>query len=252
MLTPFGVGVSKFVWVLGRPFLTIDSTHAFLFYNLLYIMGYNGGVNKRGYYRRNNGMYSKSASKRGSKIMDNTLIAGLGLFSLLGGALIEAANNYVPQLKPLNIKANRFKFFICSIIALLCPIAGWYLCVFEYWWVSGSILLFGTIEFFAFAFINAFPFELEKEYYFEKFQFNKQIKHSRKILLGGLIVNSLLAVLNTYAIYLLFDIYLRNDGSIAFVLAFIKITINVLYAYEFYKSLKNFEDIRKKKWDQIR
>ena len=31
MLTPFGVGVSKFVWVLGRPVLTIDSTHVSLF-----------------------------------------------------------------------------------------------------------------------------------------------------------------------------------------------------------------------------
>ena len=34
MLTPFGVGVSKFVWVLGRPFLTIDSTHVSSFYKL--------------------------------------------------------------------------------------------------------------------------------------------------------------------------------------------------------------------------
>ena len=34
MLTPFGVGVSKFVWVLGRPVLTIDSTHVSLFFRL--------------------------------------------------------------------------------------------------------------------------------------------------------------------------------------------------------------------------
>ena len=27
MLTPFGVGVSILVWVLGRPFFTVDSTH---------------------------------------------------------------------------------------------------------------------------------------------------------------------------------------------------------------------------------
>lgn len=214
-------------------------------------MGYNGGINKRGYYRRNNGMYSKSASKRGSKIMDNTLIAGLGLFSILGGALIDAANNYVPQLKPLNIMLNKFKFLICTIIALSCPILGWYMCVFEYWWISGSLFVFGIIEFFAFAFINAFPYELEKEYYFEKAQFNKQVNHSRKILLGGLIVNSMLAVLNTYAIYLLFDFHHDDDGAIAIILAFIKIGINVLCVFEFYKSLRRFEEIKRMKWKQM-
>ena len=31
MLTPFGVGVSMFVWVLGRPFFAIDSTHVSFF-----------------------------------------------------------------------------------------------------------------------------------------------------------------------------------------------------------------------------
>ncbi len=214
-------------------------------------MGYNGGVNKRGYYRRNNGMYSKSAYKRGSKITDNIFTAGLGLFSILGGALIEAANNYVPQSKPLNIMLNKFKFFICTIIALSCPILGWYLCIFEDWWISCSLLLFGTIEFFAFAFINVFPYELEKEYYFEKTKFNKQVNHSKKILLGGLIVNFVLALLNTYAIYLLFDFRHDDDGAIAIILAFIKIGINVFYVCDFYKSLRRFEDIKKMKWKQM-
>jgi hypothetical protein len=31
MLTPYGVGVSMFVWVLGRPFFAIDSTHVSFF-----------------------------------------------------------------------------------------------------------------------------------------------------------------------------------------------------------------------------
>ena len=34
MLTPLGVGVSISVWVLGRPFFAIDSTHVFSFYKL--------------------------------------------------------------------------------------------------------------------------------------------------------------------------------------------------------------------------
>ncbi len=32
MLTPYGVGVSILVWVLGRPFFALDSTHVSLFF----------------------------------------------------------------------------------------------------------------------------------------------------------------------------------------------------------------------------
>ena len=31
MLTPLGVGVSILVWVLGRPFFALDSTHVSFF-----------------------------------------------------------------------------------------------------------------------------------------------------------------------------------------------------------------------------
>ena len=34
MLTPLGVGVSILVWVLGRPFFALDSTHVSSFYKL--------------------------------------------------------------------------------------------------------------------------------------------------------------------------------------------------------------------------
>ena len=36
MLTPYGVGVLMFVWVLGRPFFTMSTAHASL------ILGLNG------------------------------------------------------------------------------------------------------------------------------------------------------------------------------------------------------------------
>ena len=34
MLTPFGVGVSILVWVLGRPVFALDSTHVSSFFKL--------------------------------------------------------------------------------------------------------------------------------------------------------------------------------------------------------------------------
>lgn len=44
-------------------------------------MGYNGGVNKRGYYRRYHGMYRKSSYRSGEKILSGLIISGLGLIS---------------------------------------------------------------------------------------------------------------------------------------------------------------------------
>ena len=42
-------------------------------------MGYNGGINKRGYYRRYNGMYRKSSYRSGEKILSGLILGGLGL-----------------------------------------------------------------------------------------------------------------------------------------------------------------------------
>ena len=44
-------------------------------------MGYNGGINKRGYYRRQNGMYKKSSYRYGEKILSNFIKVGIGLIT---------------------------------------------------------------------------------------------------------------------------------------------------------------------------
>lgn len=44
-------------------------------------MGYNGGINKRGYYRRYHGMYRKSSYRSGEKILSSLIIGGLELIS---------------------------------------------------------------------------------------------------------------------------------------------------------------------------
>lgn len=44
-------------------------------------MGYNGGINKRGYYRRYHGMYRKSSGRSGEKIVSGLILGGLGLIA---------------------------------------------------------------------------------------------------------------------------------------------------------------------------
>lgn len=215
------------------------------------LMGYNGGINKRGYYRRNNGMYSKSASKKTGKIVGDTFATGIGLFSALGSLPNEAINKCVSEPKQLDMTSNEFSFFVRTIIAIMCPILGFYFCYFEYWSLTSSLILFGAIEFLVFVAINVFPYDLQNEYYFERSLFHIQMNHSRKIILGGLIVNSILALLNTYAIYLLLDSYNGNDKTIASILAIIKIGMNIGYAFSFFRTLRGFDDIKKFKWDQI-
>ncbi|MBS7293115.1 MAG: hypothetical protein KIG75_05760 [Bacteroidales bacterium] len=52
-------------------------------------MGYNGGTNKRGYYRRNHGMYSQSSYRSGEKILSNFLLGALGLLATAASALLR-------------------------------------------------------------------------------------------------------------------------------------------------------------------
>ena len=79
-------------------------------------MGYNGGVNKRGYYRRNHGMYKKSSYRSGEKILSGIILGGLGLLATAASAastppssstrkkVLPAPNTYTPPPKPLSIE----------------------------------------------------------------------------------------------------------------------------------------------------
>ena len=68
-------------------------------------MGYNGGTNKRGYYRRFNGMQSKSTYKSGEKILENAILGSLGLVALAGKAVVDLAKN-----APMPTENNRKHF----------------------------------------------------------------------------------------------------------------------------------------------
>lgn len=78
-------------------------------------MGYNGGINKRGYYRRNHGMYRKSSYRSGEKILSGLLLGGLGLVAVAASSASSpqkssknkakaTANQYTPPPKPLSIE----------------------------------------------------------------------------------------------------------------------------------------------------
>ncbi len=121
-------------------------------------MGYNGGINKRGYYRREHGMGSKSAYNSGSRMLTNLLFGGLGLIALGGQSLFKAiedtSSNFsllsddikTSKKEHFNPKRQKTRFLILGIIALLCPIIGF--CTYEFadWWMFFSVLVFGSIE----------------------------------------------------------------------------------------------------------
>ena len=80
-------------------------------------MGYNGGINKRGYYRRYHGMYRKSSYRSGEKILSSLIIGGLELISTAASSTsnpkgtsirkrkaVSEQNAYTPPLKPLYIE----------------------------------------------------------------------------------------------------------------------------------------------------
>lgn len=46
-------------------------------------MGYNGGINKGGYYRRNHGMYKKSSYRTRERLLGNIFSGGIGVLFLL-------------------------------------------------------------------------------------------------------------------------------------------------------------------------
>lgn len=80
-------------------------------------MGYNGGINKRGYYRRYHGMYRKSSYRSGEKILSGLIIGGLGLISIAASSIsnpkgtstrkrktVSEQNACVPSPEPLYIE----------------------------------------------------------------------------------------------------------------------------------------------------
>lgn len=80
-------------------------------------MGYNGGINKRGYYRRYHGMYSKSSCRFGDKLFSGLILGSLRLISTAASSTsnpkgtstrkrkaIFEHDAYTPAPKPLSIE----------------------------------------------------------------------------------------------------------------------------------------------------
>ncbi|HJG88351.1 hypothetical protein [Barnesiella viscericola] len=182
-------------------------------------MGYNGGINKRGYYRRNHGMISKSSMNFGSKILTNSFLGGLGLMGSLKRNLLEESNKY-PDLENKKVKHfnpihQRLKFVIFGIIAILCPIAGFVLFEFFNWWIFFSVLICGFIEIAICMFMispnaeNSYVYKAEEQYV-------KKVCNGNLNILRGLFI--ILFALNLYPI--LFDL-----SIISYVLVCLKLLI---------------------------
>lgn len=231
-------------------------------------MGYNGGTNKRGYYRRNHGMYSKSSYKFGEKILSNTILGGLGLIAAAGSALADASDSLPTDIdrkpKHFDAKKQNRQFIGWGIIALLCPIAGFL--TFEYadFWMFFSVLIFGFIETVIVVAIstpanNAWH---EKDYIYEDEVDStaKNCKKNRRILIGLYIA---LFILNLYPIGLFiidcldvfkkvyFPIYGWDGGetSLPIILVCIKLFINGAFIVEILQKkivVENYTIIRKR------
>ena len=173
-------------------------------------MGYNGGINKRGYYRRYNGMYSKSSNRSGSKLLSNTVLGGLGLLGAGVSALSELADS-APEIAKSDYKhfsPNRqlVKYIICGIVALLCPIASFATFTFAFWPIFFSLLLFGIIEIIP----CAASFSLENDLTYGTYYYQNEVdeiiskcKRNIKIHIGFLIT---LFILNLYpVVYFILD-----------------------------------------------
>ena len=70
-------------------------------------MGYNGGINKRGYYRRNHGMYRKSSYRSGEKILSGLILGGLGLVAT---AVSSASSQNTSSTRKRKTTTNQYTY----------------------------------------------------------------------------------------------------------------------------------------------
>lgn len=189
---------------------------------MFFDMGYNGGLNKRGYYRRNHGMIHKSSMNFGSKILTNIFGGGLSLTGTLGRSLLEESNK-CPDLENKKVKhfnpiRQRFKYIILGTIAILCPILGFVLYEFFNWWIFFSILICGFIET-AICISMTIPNGKNNFIYKEEEQYVKKACNGNLNILRVLFI--ILFVLNLYP-FLSNDLYLMS-----YILLCLKLFLNI-------------------------
>jgi hypothetical protein len=217
-------------------------------------MGYNGGTNKRGYYRRYNGMYSKSSYRSGEKLLSNTILGGLGLLGAGVSALSELADNApeIPQsdYKHFSPTRHHVKHIIWGLIALLCPIAGFATFTFAEWPIFFSILLFGIIEIIPCAVCCSLETDLTFARYYFQHEVEEIIPQCKRNLKTHIVFLIILLILNLYPlVYAILDLIVGDffEGMGGFELTawlfVIKIFLNGYLIYMAFTELKSAEDI---------
>lgn len=165
-------------------------------------MGYNGGTNKRGYYRRFNGMYSKSSYRSGEKILSNFILGGVGLLATGAKAISKMSDNMpydnLYKEEHLNLRIQKAKYIICGILSIICPIAGYISHAYYGWWLFFSMLIFGGIS----VIINCITALFETNFTFGKYIYEDELEHMtlecRKILKTHKIFMIAASILNIY------------------------------------------------------
>ncbi len=185
-------------------------------------MGYNGGTNKRGYYRRNHGMNSKSSMKYGSNFLANIFSGGLELVDALGRSSLGFSSE-IPNLEDIKIKHfnpihQRIKYIIFGIIAILCPILGCILFEFFNWWIFFSVLICGFIET-CICLPMTFTNRKNNYIYKDEEQYVKKICRGNLNILRVLFI--ILFILNLYP-FLSHDLYL-----ISYIFVCLKLWVNM-------------------------
>lgn len=209
-------------------------------------MGYNGGINKRGYYRRNHGMFSKSSYRSGEKILSNLIIGGLGLldfgFSPLFDIADSSPNLTTEKNRPHNPRSVQTKYLVCGILSLICPIAGILTYIYAYWMLFFSLLVFGGIGFL----ISLFTISLGDTFYAHQvhgeYLYRDEIDtlkgEYQKILKIHIVFRIISAILNLYPfIFILYDSEISSICCLGAIINFYISILLTVYAFEDYKDL---------------
>lgn len=230
-------------------------------------MGYNGGINKRGYYKRGHGMYSKAADKSVEKILTNIILVGLGLLKIGVRTSADIADklqtNIDTKTKHFSPKQQRTKIYIWGIIALLCPIGGFLAFTYADWWMFFCVIVFGCFETFAIEHISQRERSSwhDKDYIYEEEikSVQTECKTNRKILIALYIS---LFILNLYpiALYILDSIDIFNtiyipintwnggETALPFIIVILKLALNAFFIIDiFHDNIKveTYKVIRK-------
>lgn len=224
-------------------------------------MGYNGGINKRGYYRRNHNMISKSSVNFGMRVMDKALFGWTKALKSNSKGRSYCSSPLVRKAQHFNPKRQKCDYIIWGIFAVSCPIVGILLFFLEDWCVFFTIAIFGFVEFMFLVWLGIFEKEALEFYdnhpfiYYYLYQdeveqvvveVNKNIKLQKVILLT-------VFVLNLYPIvFLLIDLILMLMGSYLEVYKWIYgsigelvtcalIIFNLIFKYPLYFERKNID-----------